>query len=47
MTDHEGIFTFVDCPDRKKTDLGTMCGHSKIYCYVMIRNGLCKRGYAR
>jgi hypothetical protein len=49
MISHEGIYTFVDCPYRRKTDLGTICGYhnGRIWCCDMIETKCCFMGYAR
>jgi len=49
MTEHEGIQTFMDCPDRKNTDLGELCKYhyGRLYCKDQCERNDCPRGYQR
>ena len=45
----DGIQTFMDCPDRKDTDLIPICTYhnGRVGCEEMIDSECCKRGYQR
>ena len=47
MTTHEGLFTFMDCPDRTIHPIYTCKNYGGVPCKQLCKDKLCPRGFQR